>query len=114
MVARHSRYGTAGCFKLQQQPVHLELVALGVAAEQLHSAAAIDLCGQAGVLQLLPDQVAWPPLLLPPATAPHLCPSQPPRQPQHVTAVLELQSDAHHRGPVWLSKTSYLRCDLSS
>ena len=49
--------GHSRLHNLQHLPVHLELVALGVAAEQLHSAAAIDLCRKAGVLQLLPDQV---------------------------------------------------------
>ena len=73
----------------QQLPVYLELVALGVAAEQLHSAAAINLCRKAGVLQLLPGQVAWPLLLLPPARAPHLHPPRHLRQPQPVTAEAE-------------------------
>ena len=81
---QHSRLHSS-----QQLPVYLELMALGVTAKQLHSAAAIDLCREAGVLQLLPGQVAWSLLLLPPACAPHLHPSQQPSQPQPVKAEAE-------------------------
>ena len=90
--------GHSRLHNLQHLPVHLELVALGVAAEQLHSAAAIDLCRKAGVLQLLPGQVARPLLLLPPARTPHLHPPQHPRQPQPVTAEAESATQCTPQG----------------